>query len=119
MYGPQNHTAIPIQALPIDFIKTKKGILKELILSKASGNVVGVYCPALGEGMFLTVVENIDPAPRSEIVMFNQYDMSGKILNRYEVTLDEIEMVCPMNQRYRHPIFTSLAGTSSTVKTTL
>lgn len=91
--------------MPLDFVKNKKNIFKELALSKESGNAIGVYSNAMGDGMFLTVVEQIEA---NGLIVFNRYDMSGTILNRYELTLDEIKMVCPVNQRYRHPL---LSGT--------
>ncbi|HEY0744778.1 MAG TPA: hypothetical protein VGD40_25100 [Chryseosolibacter sp.] len=95
----------PIAAcMPLDFIKNKKNILKELVLSKESGNAIGVYSKAMGDGMFLTVVEQIEA---NGVIIFNRYDMSGAILNRYELTIDEIQMVCPVNQRYRHPLLSA------------
>jgi hypothetical protein len=102
----------PETKLPIDFVKTKKGILKELVLSKVSGNAVGVYAKPMGQGMFITVVENIDTNTRNGIIEFSKYDMSGSILSRNELTIDEIEMVCPLNQKYRRPILNRTVGKS-------
>ena len=31
------------EVIPLDFVRTKKGILKELMISSMSGNVVGIY----------------------------------------------------------------------------
>lgn len=92
-----------VMPLPIDFVKNKKSMLKELRLSKQSGNAIGVYSKAMGEGMFLTAVEQVEP---NGLIVFSRYDMSGAILNRYELTLEEIQIVCPTSQRYRHPLLT-------------
>jgi hypothetical protein len=89
-----------------DFIKSKKGIFKELVISKESNNILGVYCNALGEGMFLTAVEDIE----NDIVVFHPYDISGRLLSRSRVALTEIQMVCPFNKTY--------GGSSSFVKST-
>lgn len=90
-------------SLPIDFVKTKKGMQKELVISKESGNAVGIYSKTLGDGMFLTVVERIQS---DGVIIFSRYDMSGAILSRHELTLHEIQMICPINQRYRYPLLT-------------
>jgi hypothetical protein len=100
-------------SLPLDFVKSKRGILKEFILSKQSGNAVGIYCRALGEGMFITVVEEIEQDANEHLVSFNQYDMSGAILSRFQLALGEIQMVCPLHQRYRHPVFTGVKGVTT------
>jgi hypothetical protein len=92
------------ELINLDFVKTRKGIWKELNLSKDSGSLLGVYSPALGEGMFLTKVDDIDSNEVNEIVVFSQYDMSGRILLRNTISLDEIQMVCPFNKTYRNPI---------------
>jgi hypothetical protein len=98
-------SSVPLMAsAPIDFFKTRKGMQKELVTSKESGNAVGIYSKALGDGMFLTVVEHIHS---DGVITFSRYDMSGSILSRHELTLHEIQMVCPINQRYRYPL---LAG---------
>jgi hypothetical protein len=90
-----------------DFVKTRKGILKELVISKQSKNIVGVYCKVFGEGMFLTAVEGIEPTSKAEIIVFHQYDMTGNILPRTRIELDEIQMVCPFDKIYQNPLFSS------------
>lgn len=90
---------------PFDFIKTRKGILRELIISKQNRNLVGVYSPALGEGMFLVSVEEIERHNKEEIIIFHKYDMSGHILSRTHISIGEIKMVCPFDKTYHNPIF--------------
>lgn len=87
---------------PFDFIRSRKGISKELMVSMRTGKLLGVYIRAFGEGMFLTSVKRIDSS--GEEIIFNRYDMSGKILHR-TVSVDEIQMVCPFNRIYQNPIF--------------
>jgi hypothetical protein len=103
------NSSVPLMAsLPIDFVKTRKGMLKELEISKESGNAIGIYSKALGDGMFLTAVQHIQP---DGIIIFSRYDMSGAMLSQHELTLHEIQMVCPINQRYRYPLLTGIIRT--------
>lgn len=86
-------------ATPFDFVKTKKNIVRELMLSKESGNVVGIYCKALGSGMFLTCVEDL----KSDIVVLHRYEMSGQKLATNTIYLDEIQFVLPFSKAFRNP----------------
>jgi hypothetical protein len=95
--------------IPFDFIKTRKGILKELVVSKQSGRLLGVYSRALGEGMFLTAVEAIVSHGKEELIVFNRHDMSGHLLARTRIPLDEIHMVCPFNKIFQGPGLNTLA----------
>jgi hypothetical protein len=90
---------------PFEFVKSKKAILKELVISKKIKNVVGVYCDVLGEGMFLTAVEDIERTESAEIIVFYQYDITGRLLIRTRVELDKIQLVCPFNTTYENPLF--------------
>lgn len=100
---PKKEYASATEGVPFDFVRTRKGILKELVISSMSGNVVGIYSRALGEGMFLAAVEKIESNAREEIITLNRYDMSGHMLARTRVTIDEIHMVCPFNRVYTNP----------------
>ncbi|MBT1700375.1 hypothetical protein KK083_26040 [Fulvivirgaceae bacterium PWU4] len=94
---------------PLDFVKNRKAILKELVLSKQSGKLIGVYSRALGEGMFLTGVEAIlsHGDGKDELIVFNRYDMSGHLLARTKVSLNEIHMVCPFNKTFQTPAYSA------------
>ncbi|MBT1697429.1 hypothetical protein KK083_11115 [Fulvivirgaceae bacterium PWU4] len=100
---PKKEYASSAEVVPFDFVRTRKGILKELVISSMSGNVVGIYSRALGEGMFLAAVEKIESNAREEIITLNRYDMSGHMLARTRVSVDEIHMVCPFNRVYTNP----------------
>jgi hypothetical protein len=89
------------------FVKNRKAMLKELHDSQANGHLIGVYSRALGEGMFLTGVDNIESEAGREVIVFETYDMSGQILSRTRVSLDEIKMVCPFNTAYVNPVLSN------------
>jgi hypothetical protein len=103
IFPKKEHSTIT-EIIPFDFVRSRKGILKELVISSISGNVVGIYSRALGEGMFLAGVEKIDSAGRGEVIVLNRYDMSGHVLSTTRVAVDEIRMVCPFNRVYANPL---------------
>lgn len=88
-----------------DFIKSKSKMLHELDFCLKHRNLVGIYCPLLGNGMFLTGVENIISAEDGSctIVFFPQ-DMSGHRLARRTIELQEITMIVPFNNPYISPV---------------
>lgn len=93
---------------PMIFVKSRRGILKELRNSFETGNLLGVYSKALGEGMFLTGVSNIEDDTKEEVVTFETYDQSGEMLNRTRVSIEEIKMVCSFEKKYLNPILNKI-----------
>jgi len=93
--GGNNHRTVTGASL--NFIKSRKYMLKELQLSKDTGGVIGVYAQPLGEGMFLTVVESIDSSGKEDLITFHRYDLSGHILSRNELGISEIRMIFSFN----------------------
>jgi hypothetical protein len=90
--------------MPLNFLRTRKSILRELSMSQETGNLIGVYSRAFGEGMFLVSVNSIEIDRSGEVVVFETYDQSGMILNRTRVSIDEIKMVCPFHRKYVNPV---------------
>jgi hypothetical protein len=93
---------------PLNFIKSKKAVLKELSLAKDSGLLIGVYSRALGEGMFIVGVSNIETDGPVEVAVFETYDQTGSILNRTRLSIDEIKMVFPFDKKYVNPVLNKL-----------
>jgi hypothetical protein len=89
----------------LEFIKTRKLILRELATSRDAGTVVGINSPALGEGLFITAVEDLYSARGGDVVHLKPYAMSGHILPRTQLSLTEIRSVCSFKTIYRNPIF--------------
>lgn len=105
LIAPKNTDLLVSDTSSIDFVRTKKNILRELNMSKEHKTIVGVYCNAFGEGMFLTAVEDIEYLAKDEVIQFYPYDLSGKKLSRTRVQLNEIQMVCPFYKVYRNPTY--------------
>lgn len=97
-------TAIPGKSHPFDCVKTGKGILRELMISKESGNLIGLLSPALGEGMFLILVLSIEPENSEGVIAFQRYDTKdSRILPAAKLRINEIKGVCPFVNNKQFP----------------
>jgi hypothetical protein len=96
------------QTSPLTFTKSRKAMLRELLSSRDNGLLIGVYSRALGEGMFLVGISDIEMDGPTEVVVFETYDQSGTILGRTRLSIDEIKMVCPFHKKYSNPILNKL-----------
>jgi hypothetical protein len=101
----KDKTLLVSDTASIDFIRTRKGILKELGTSIDYGTIVGVYCREFGEGMFLTAVKEIEWEGKDAFVVFYPFDISGKRLSTSRLHADEIQMVCPFSKVYGNPMY--------------
>lgn len=79
--------------------KLRKVVLRQLTNSKKSGHLLAVSCSALGNGVFLTAVEDIYQAGKDEMmIVFKWYDKNAHILSSTHVSIDEILEVKPVNK---------------------
>ena len=88
-------------------------MLEEFKFCLQHRNLVGVYCPILGNGMFLVGVENIiwgDDGSAS--IVFFPLDMSGHSLARRSIELSEITSIVPFNNPYISPVILSVENMS-------
>ena len=98
----KSDTSIQKKNHPFDCIKTRRGIVRELMISKESGNLIGVISPSLGEGMFLILVRSLESENSEEMVAFQRYELTDR---RFQVTarltVNEIKGVCPFAHNYQ------------------
>lgn len=94
----------PRHKLSFTFIQDKQAILKALVNSLNKGTVIGVYSRALGEGLFLTGVDDIEQNGPQQIIIFETYDVSGKALQKTRIAVNDIKMVCPFQIEYINPL---------------
>ena len=87
-------------------LKAKKDILKAITDAKDNQKVLGVYAPALGEGLFLTGVLIVDTDQQEPIITFSRYDLNRVYLTRTELSISEIKGVCVFNQKFQNPLLT-------------
>jgi hypothetical protein len=97
--------ATPTPTSPIKIVKQRKSIRKELMDCKENGKVLGIYCPAIGEGMFLAGIDDILITDKGEeVIVLCPYDMNGILIQRNQIAMSEIKSVCPFDTFYIHPI---------------
>lgn|SRR5690606_34778643 len=90
--------------LYFNFARSRQRMLALLQESELNDTVVGIYAPVLGDGMFLTTVEQIHFLTGDTIVVLNQFELSGGLLHKSILSVNEIHTVCPFPVPYRHPI---------------
>jgi hypothetical protein len=97
------HFDEPYQPNTLQLIRQRTAIRKQLIESKTTGKVVGIYCPSAGSGMLLTCVDDIVTIDKQEVIIFKPFDMNGIMLNNHHIPLTEIKTVCPFESFYFNP----------------
>ena len=108
--GKVNHTTQVKQSFDetnLAIIKARKDILKELQYCKESGMTAGIFSSSLGDGMFVTGVEDIYKGEKEIVVVLKPYDVGGNILVRNYLAISEIKSVCPLPYTYRNPFIRS------------
>lgn len=100
-------------AFRFNFIKDRQSICKTITACLQSGKLIGVYSRALGDGMFLAGIESLENEAHGKVVVFETYDLSGQVLNRTRLFLDEIKMVCPFDIKYVNPILGQVSNASA------
>jgi hypothetical protein len=86
-------------------ITEPKEILAELMASRDNGNVIGIWSPPLGTGLFMCGVENIldDDVEHDKVIILRERDLNGVPLKAHVLFLQEIEKVYPLTTMYDDP----------------
>ena len=80
-------------------------MLNKLIDSKDTGGLVGIVCSVLGEGIFITAIEDIqEQHGKEQVIILKPYDVSGHTFSKTHVLLSEIRAVAPFKAFYRDPL---------------
>lgn len=88
----------------IKVVKSRKEISRAITNAMETHTVLGVYSPALGDGLFLTGVLFYDTNHAEPIVTLNRYDHHGILLHRTELGISEIKGVCTLKMKYQNPL---------------
>lgn len=99
-----------MQNIDLAFISEPEEILNALQESKDRGTVVGISAAILGNGVFLTSVENVIPADSDHIIVLKGYDVTGYILERNKIRLSDIRAICPFQSKFNNPYLKELTG---------
>jgi hypothetical protein len=92
------------------FISEASEVLFALRESKTNGTVVGISAPILGNGVFLTAVQDIQPIDGDFLITLKGYDITGYILERNKIRLTGIRGVCPFRSVFKNPYLKELTG---------
>lgn len=86
-------------------ISDPKNILEELSASRENGNVIGIWAPCLGTGLYMCAVENIfeDDFEHDKVIILKEKDLNGVPLKAHVLFLQEIEKVFPLKAMYPNP----------------
>jgi hypothetical protein len=91
---------------PFDIVKTKNGIRRELQISMESGSLVGLFSPALSDGMLLVVVLRLESQGSAEAAILAKYDITGNLLSTNTLAMSEIKGICPFVKGRRATLIT-------------
>jgi len=82
-----------------------KGILEALDASRKNGNVIGIWAPSLGTGLYMCAVESIldDDVEHDKVIVLKENDLNGAPLKAHVLFLQEVEKVFPLKTLYDDP----------------
>ncbi len=86
-------------------ITEPKQISDELVASQQNGNVIGIWAPSLGPGLYMCAVENIyyDDVEFDKVIVLKEKDLNGVQLQVHVLFLQEIEKVFSFKTIYKDP----------------
>lgn len=99
-----------MNTIDLAFISDPLEMIETLIESQQNNTVVGISAPVLGNGVFLTSVDNIQPSGPDYIITLKGYDVTGYILERNKIRLSDIRAVCPFRSKFNNPYLKELTG---------
>jgi hypothetical protein len=77
-------------------------MIRELMISKESGNLIGLISPSPGEGMFLILGLSPESQNSEETVAFQRYEITDRrFLVSATLTINDIKGVCPFIHNYQ------------------
>lgn len=87
------------------------GILRELIRSKESGNVIAISAEPFGHLTYLTAVEDIrdfgGDIVEEKVVILKKVDLEGKPIDNNQLFLSDITKIQPFHTKYNERLSTS------------
>jgi hypothetical protein len=96
-----------MEKLSSELVSHPDDMLNVLAESKEHGTAVGILAPALGDQMFVTVVDEILLQPAITVVL-RSYDKTGYMLETNKLKLTEIKSVYPFRSPFENPYLREL-----------
>src|SRR5262245_48319488 len=83
-------------------------ILNVIVTSKENGSTIGLRSKTLGEGIFITAIDDIILEDGETIILLKPFDVTGFMLPTNKVKLDAIDAACPLISQFRNPVLKSI-----------
>jgi hypothetical protein len=93
---------------PLQWIYNTEEILQALLVSKETGNVIGITALSFGPTMAMTAVDDVIDVKNDKIVLLKENDLLGIRLPESEILLSEIVRVYPLKTKYNDPFHVRL-----------
>jgi hypothetical protein len=97
-----------VTAAELCFLSAPQDVLNALNESKEQGTCIGIKCPALGDDILITAVDEITSDQGEPLIHFKYYDSSGYILPSHKARLSEIDLVCPFSTPFTNPYLNNI-----------
>lgn len=97
-----------MQPIELSFISEPDDMLTHLRESARHGTVVGISAPVLGNGVFLTAVDEILKTDNDHLILLKGYDITGYILERNRIRLSDVRAICPFSSKFKNPYLREL-----------
>lgn len=98
-----------------DLLTLREDIFQEVLKSKIHGNVIGINSARLGEGMFLTAVEDLLLDHQDLVVILKPYDTTGLFFPTNRIKLGEIRSVFPFQSPFVNPFLDKLSSSTEEI----
>lgn len=90
-------------------VRDAKAIFEHIMLSKEKGSSIGICSVHLGEGVFITAVEDLILQDGEQFVIVKPMDLTGYILKTTLIRLSDIKAVYPLISPYQNPLLKRFA----------
>lgn len=98
--------------LSMELVSDPDDMLHILTDSKTNGTAVGIKAPNLGNGIYVTAVDDIVIDQEITIVLKN-YDITGYMLETNKLKLGEIKSVFPFKSAFENPYMRNIGQSKS------
>lgn len=102
----------------IDIVTDPENMLLELLSSKEGQTVIGINAPVIGQGTYLTCVDDIIIGDEEDIqIVLKGFDVTGYFLEKNLLTIGEIRSVIPFKSAFENPFLKEMQKNDLVVKT--
>jgi alpha-acetolactate decarboxylase len=98
-----------MQDFTLESVSDPGEMLNILTESKLNGTAVGIYAPVLGNEIYVTAVEDVLIDDEITIIL----DVTGYILEKNKLRLDEISSVCAFKSPFQNPFMKTLKSSKA------